>query len=72
LVLCRWIEPFHLNPARELDPTNFITLCESAGHNCHLIFGHLLAWASWNASVLADAAAYRSKLLARPTNMSHA
>lgn len=35
------IEPFHLNPKLELDPTNLITLCEGAGNgNHHLIFGH--------------------------------
>src|ERR1700722_1082943 len=35
--------PFHLDPVRELDPTNLITLCENFrdGVECHLHVGHL-------------------------------
>lgn len=33
--------PFHTHPDRELDFTNFITLCEKAGVGCHLGKGHL-------------------------------
>lgn len=33
--------PFHLEPERELDANNLITLCEgNATINCHLRFGH--------------------------------
>jgi len=35
------IEPFHLTPDRELDPSNLITLCERMFHQCHLRKGHL-------------------------------
>ena len=43
------IRPYHLHPELELDPENFITLCEvgNVGHiNCHLVFGH---WGDWRA-----------------------
>ena len=58
--------PFHAYPELELEWTNFITLCESASHNCHLIFGHLLNWRSWNEDVELDAKTYRKKLANRP------
>ncbi len=35
------IIPFHVNPAKELDPRNLITLCEKKGLDCHLEKGHL-------------------------------
>lgn len=47
--------PFHLDPSKELDPTNFITLCESTPE-CHLRTGHLGNWKKFNANVVADAA----------------
>ena len=46
--------------------TNLITLCETPAHNCHLTYGHLLAWPSWNADVVADAAAWAAKIQSRP------
>jgi hypothetical protein len=50
------MHPFHLFPERELDPTNFITLCEGRGGcNCHLTFGHCGNWSHWNESVVGDA-----------------
>ncbi len=58
--------PFHLHPERELDPGNFITLCEHESHNCHLIFGHLLDFAAYNPSVEEDAAGYLAKVGSRP------
>lgn len=62
------IKPFHLNPALELDPTNFVTLCEVKkwGVNCHLLFGHLGNFKSFNVNVLKDAAAWLVKLSTRP------
>jgi 5-methylcytosine-specific restriction endonuclease McrA len=37
--------PFHLHPELELDPTNFITLCEGGrGVNCHYLAGHGCDW----------------------------
>lgn len=44
-------EPFHINPFRELDPTNLITLCEAIGHQCHLKLGHLGNWRKVNPAV---------------------
>lgn len=57
------IEPFHINPSRELDPTNLITLCAKP---CHLVFGHLMDYKSWNKDVVSDCANYKQKLQQRP------
>jgi len=46
-------KPFHLHPELELDPTNYITLCESATE-CHLKIGHLDDWHSFNPNVETD------------------
>lgn len=56
------IEPFHVNPDRELDPTNLITLCS----NCHLVFGHLMDYTSWNKDVENDTKVYYLKVQNRP------
>jgi 5-methylcytosine-specific restriction protein A len=56
--------PFHLDEEKELDPNNLITLCEE--HNCHLIFGHLYNWHSYNINVREDAAAMLKKVQERP------
>ncbi|SPJ15388.1 hypothetical protein SBDP2_320004 [Syntrophobacter sp. SbD2] len=49
------IAPFHLAPALELDPANFITLCEEGGYlNCHLFHGHNGDWKSFNDKVRED------------------
>jgi 5-methylcytosine-specific restriction endonuclease McrA len=45
------IMPFHDDPARELDPANFITLCERAGIECHLHAGHNDNWKNFNPGV---------------------
>lgn len=35
------IQPFHTHPELDLEPTNFMTLCESKSTlNCHIIIGH--------------------------------
>lgn len=62
------IRPFHLHPDLELDPTNFITLCEAnkGGLNCHLAVGHLGNFKSFNVNVVADAVAWLLKILNRP------
>lgn len=54
-------KPFHLEPSLELDPTNFITLCEKPGHDCHFVFGHFHNWSAYNKMVVADSAAYYKK-----------
>ena len=48
------LEPFHVEPARELDPANLITLCRP--HCCHLMLGHGGNWTAWNPHARADAA----------------
>jgi len=62
------IKPFHLHPQLELDPTNFITLCENKtdGVNCHLLFGHLGNFKSVNENVVKDATEWNQKIVTRP------
>jgi len=59
-------KPFHLNPALELDQTNLISLCDENSHDCHIIFGHLSDWSSFNADVQEDADRMREKIKTRP------
>jgi hypothetical protein len=56
------IEPYHVNPNRELDPSNLITLCKS----CHFTIGHLMDWNSWNIDVIMDCKVYLNKVKNRP------
>jgi hypothetical protein len=60
--------PFHLHPDLELDLSNLITLCEAkkGGINCHLAFGHLGSFKSFNRDVRADVAAWHDKIKNRP------
>jgi hypothetical protein len=62
------ITPFHMDPSRELDPTNLVTLCEKGpgGVNCHLTFGHLGYWARYNPDILKDALVIKAILEKRP------
>lgn len=53
------VQPFHLQPALELDPTNLMTLC---GDPCHIVHGHLMAWARCNPTVRSDVRQYRASL----------
>lgn len=57
------IVPVHVEPNKELDPNNLITLC---GKTCHLIFGHLMDYKSWNPNVEEDSKHYLSKVKERP------
>lgn len=50
--------PFHVNPAKELDPSNLLTLCESGAGNCHLTFGHVGDYKCWNLYATTDAATH--------------
>jgi hypothetical protein len=56
--------PFHLEPAKELDPANLITLCESGSHgvNCHLLVGHRGSFKKYNPIVDQDAEAWKAKI----------
>ena len=47
------IRPFHLWPALELDPSNFVTLCEGPSE-CHLRDGHLGNWHTYNPDLIDD------------------
>lgn len=57
------IIPVQIDPAKELDPKNLITLCADP---CHFVFGHLMNYNSWNNEVITDCAAYIAKIKNRP------
>jgi len=56
------VVPVHIDPSRELDPENLVTLCEGPSFNCHLFFGHLRNWSSFNPDIRKDAEEWRKKL----------
>ena len=62
------IKPFHLHPELELDEKNLIVLCESKknGISCHLAFGHLGKYESYNETVKEDVIIWNNKLKNRP------
>jgi predicted TIM-barrel fold metal-dependent hydrolase len=62
------IRPFHLHPDLELDPNNLITLCENGkdGVNCHLLFGHLGNFKSFNVNVISQSAEWKKQIEDRP------
>jgi 5-methylcytosine-specific restriction protein A len=47
--------PFHLDPTKELDPTNLITLCMGE-KECHLKIGHCGNFKLYNPNIRKDAA----------------
>jgi hypothetical protein len=49
-------KPFHLHPELELDPSNFITLCENPERLCHHRIGHAWDWHAYVETVREDAA----------------
>lgn len=57
------IKPVHLYPDLELDPSNLMTLCADP---CHLLFGHLMNFRSWNKEVISDSSVYYNKVKNRP------
>lgn len=57
------IKPVHKYPELELDPSNLISLCDDP---CHLIFGHLFDYKSWNIKVKEDTEVYYNKLVNKP------
>lgn len=57
------IVPVHLDPSKELDPDNLITLCDKY---CHFIFGHLMDYKSWNINVRNEASRYLQQKKDRP------
>lgn len=57
------VKPVHLFPALELDPSNLLTLCADP---CHILFGHLMNFKSWNKEVVQDCLVYNNKVKNRP------
>ena len=57
------IKPVHLFPELELDPSNLVTLCADP---CHITFGHLMNFKSYNKTVEEDCAVYLNKVKNRP------
>lgn len=55
--------PVHIDPSLELDPGNLMTLCDDP---CHLVFGHLLNYKSYNKNVESDCSVYLKKVQNRP------
>jgi 5-methylcytosine-specific restriction endonuclease McrA len=55
--------PFHTHPRLELDPGNFISLCEGdKAHNCHLAFGHSDNFKGYNPQVEQDSYLMASRI----------
>lgn len=57
------IIPVHVDPSKELDINNLITLCDKY---CHFIFGHLMNWKSYNIHIKQDAMEFNNKISNRP------
>lgn len=57
------IVPVHIDPSRELDLENLITLCNKY---CHFAIGHLMNYRSWNEDVIKDSEVYNTKVKNRP------
>lgn len=57
------IIPVHVDPTRELDQDNLVTLCDKY---CHFIFGHLMNWKSWNPDIIKDIKIFNHKIIQRP------
>jgi hypothetical protein len=55
------IKPVQWFPSLELEISNLITLCTDES-NCHLCFGHLGDFKSWNPDVIEDVKWYREKV----------
>lgn len=59
--------PFHTHPELELAEGNLLTLCEPSHGGCHLLFGHLGNFQSWNPYVRRDAHLMRERIKSRPS-----
>lgn len=58
------VKPFHDDPALELDPTNYITLCMST-NECHIRLGHGGSFKKFNPNVRKDCA----EAIVNPSNL---
>ena len=56
------VKPFHEHPELELDPNNFITLCDGP-NSCHRTWGHFYVWSKSNPTVRQDVACWREHVL---------
>lgn len=56
------IIPVHVDPSKELDLENLVSLCEGDTFNCHLFFGHFRNWTKYNPDVLKDALEWNRKV----------
>ena len=65
---CHHLLPYNKFPAEELNPENLVTLCESAGMNCHITFGHLGDFKFYNQNALEDIGIWHAKFLLRTPN----
>lgn len=54
------IVPVHVDPSKELDNSNLITLCMGSSE-CHLVIGHDGSWKRDNPNVVHDAADFLLK-----------
>ena len=66
ILVVHHVVPFSQSPSLELSESNLIVLCEGPVVNCHLHFGHLRNWHSWNVDVRKDAAKYLGQVKNRP------
>jgi 5-methylcytosine-specific restriction endonuclease McrA len=57
------IKPVHMFPDLELDLSNLVTLCADP---CHILFGHLMNFKSYNKEVIKDCTVYFNKVKNRP------
>lgn len=57
---------FHTHPELELDPANFLPLCEGMERNCHRFIGHLDNFQSLNENSRSDAATWLKRIISRP------
>lgn len=56
------VTPYSVDPSKELDKSNLRTLCR----RCHLIFGHVFSFRSFNQHLDEDIRIWRDKIKARP------
>ena len=60
------VQSFATHPQLELDPTNFLPLCEGMERNCHRFIGHLDNYQSLNEQSREDAATWLQRVQRRP------
>jgi hypothetical protein len=67
LLQAHHVRPFHLFPRLELVESNVLPLCEgNPACNCHLLWGHLGNFQSWNETVVFDVEQFALQMRRRP------